>query len=75
MGGDVREVELPPLRLSNLRGTPDEVGKRVLDAFLAAAVRQVARDRLSSEVEEQLESVKEKAAGAFRSLLGVEEKE
>lgn len=75
VGGDVREVELPPLALSKLRGTPDEVGKRILDAFLGAALRQVALDQISSEVEEQLDAVKEKAAGALRSLLGVEETE
>ena len=75
VGGEVREVELPTLRLRNLRGTPDEVGRRVLDAFLRAAVRQLARDQISNEVEERLDEVKEKAASALRSLLGVEQKE
>ena len=75
VGGDVGEMELPSLRLRNLRGSPDAIGRRVLDAFLAAAVRQVARDRISSEVEERLDEVKEKAADALRSLLGVERKD
>lgn len=75
VGDEIRTLELPSLRLSNLHGTPEVVAERVLDAFLGAAVRQIARDRFSSEVEEQLESVKEKAADALRSLLGVEERE
>jgi len=75
VGGAARELALPPLELRNLRGTPDVVGRRLLDAFLGAAVRQVARDELSSRVDERLGHVKEKAVGALRSLLGVDEKQ
>lgn len=76
VGGNVNDVELPSMRLDKLGGsaglTPAELGKRVLDTFLGRAIRQVARDQLSGEVEKQLDSVREKAAGALRSLLGVE---
>ena len=75
VGDELREVAMPSLRLRNLNGPPDVIGERVLDAFLGAAVRQVARDRLSGEVEERLDEAKEKAADALRSILGVEEKE
>ncbi len=75
VGGEPREVALPSLELRNLRGSPEAIGERVLDAFLAAALRQTARDRLSAEVDEQLDVVKEKASKALRSLLGVEETE
>jgi hypothetical protein len=75
VGDEVRDVALPAVHLRNLSGSPEAIGERVLDAFLGAAVRQVARDRLSGEVEEQLDAVKEKAADALRSLLGVEEKD
>ena len=76
VGGNENDLELPSMQLEGLGGregmTPAELGRRVLDTFLARAVRQVARDRLSGEVEEQLESLKEKASGALRSILGVE---
>ncbi len=73
VGGERRELPLPPLTLRNLRGTPDEIGRRLADAFLGAAIRQVARDELSTRVDERLDEVKEKAVGALRSLLGVED--
>jgi hypothetical protein len=79
VGRGVHELKLPKLELRELGGptgaTPGELGKRVLEAFLARVLAQVAKDRVSDLVERELDDLKEKAADALRSILGAERKE
>jgi hypothetical protein len=79
VGREVHELKLPKLELRELGGatgaTPGELGKRVLEAFLARVLAQVAKDRVSELVERELDELQEKAADALRSILGTERKE
>jgi hypothetical protein len=79
VGRDAREVVLPKLELREVGGeaggTPGEIGKRVLEAFLARILAQVAKDRLSELIDRELDDLKEKAADALRSILGAERAE
>ncbi len=79
VGRDAHDLRLPKLELRDLGGaaggTPGELGKRVLEAFLARILTQVAKDRASELVEHELDALKEKAADALRSILGAERTE
>ncbi len=77
VGGDVRDLDLPTVKLENLSGTPAEIGKQVLDVYLAKATKAVGAGRLKAEANKQLDKVKKKAkkklGAAARSLLGGDE--
>jgi hypothetical protein len=79
VGREARELRLPKLELRDLGGaegeTPGELGKRVLEAFLARILAQAAKDRVSELIEQELDALKEKAADALRSFLGTERAE
>jgi len=74
LGGDVRTVELPSVRLTELEGTPSEIGRQVLDVYLGRAARAAGVGRLEAEakerVQKELDKVEGKAGDALRSLLG-----
>ncbi|MCP5043210.1 MAG: hypothetical protein GY944_19460, partial [bacterium] len=74
VGGDVRELKLPAVKLENLSGTPSEIGKQVLDVYLGKASKAVGAGRLEAEVGKHAKKVKKKVkkelGAAARSLLG-----
>ncbi len=74
VGGDVRELKLPAVKLTNLSGTPSEIGKQVLDFYLGKAIKAMGAGRIEAEVDKQVKQVKKKAkkelGAAARSLLG-----
>lgn len=83
VGGDVKSVDLPPLRLEGLGGpagaSPAVLGGEILlaysEAVLKAAARAGVRSYLEKEVEGLLdEGIGEEGKGLIRSLLGGEKK-
>ncbi|MFT5442264.1 MAG: hypothetical protein ACI8W3_001306 [Myxococcota bacterium] len=76
IGGDVRKVKLPAVRLTNLSGTSAEIGQQVLDVYLKKASKEVGVGRLEEEAKKQIDKAKKKAkkkAGdAARKLFGRE---
>jgi hypothetical protein len=74
VGGDLRELALADLALTDVgapRGaTAAELGQRVLEGLLTRTLAELARERIGALVDEQLQQFKDKAAEAFRDLLG-----
>ncbi|MDP6979360.1 MAG: hypothetical protein QF570_12280 [Myxococcota bacterium] len=81
VGGDIRELKLPAVKLKNLSGTPGEIGQQVLDVYLDKATRAVGVGQLEAEARKQVKKqvkrakkkAKKKLGKAASSLLGGDE--
>lgn len=70
MGGDTFEAKLPPVRMSNLSGTPDRIGEQVAREFLRTIVNAVARAQARRQGEKLIDEKLEGEAGeAAKKLL------
>ncbi len=77
VGGDIRELKLPAVKLQNLSGTPGEIGEQVLDVYLDEATKAVGAGQLEAKAKKQVKKAMKKArkklGDAARSLLGGDE--
>lgn len=78
VGREVREVPLEAFNLRELGGptggTPGELGRQVLGAFLNGVLAKAANDRVSELLEEQLDQVKERLGEVLKSIFGATKK-
>lgn len=66
VGSKTFETDLPPVRVSNLRGTPQQISQRVAEEFLRSVTRAVARGRAEKLIDEKVGG---EAGEAAKSLL------